>query len=161
MKFHRDATDIPTGHIERVKWVKTLMEHPVWNMPNKKYGHVNDFQQCVCIDPVFVREDGISDDNEDLNTTFAVWIEAGPFLDISEHGMSTPEGGWNDFNRYAASHDLQLDCGAPDLFEALLKLYQKVMFYYNDDGTERDGPVRCDDCTGKPYCEVCGFLVRK
>jgi hypothetical protein len=120
------------------------------------------------------------DDNESKNTQFEVWFEAGGWFDQSKDDefYYVPDGGWNDDNKWMACHDIRLDCGGTTMEMALCELARLVRFFYNDDGTPREGmPEECgwhpegtgdslrwvDDCVdaGDGFCKVCGFRIEK
>jgi len=132
------------------------------------------FHDCLYMDFVYVNPKTYSiDDNEALNTKFQVWVEAGGWMDQSEEDWE-PTGGWNEHNKWAHCHDMDLDCGGDTVEEALLELAVRVKFYYNDDGTDKEPrPERCgghwadekneegweSDCIrgAGGYCKKCGF----
>jgi hypothetical protein len=127
-------------------------------------------QECWCVDVVYVNpETERIEDDETLNTAFRVWLEAGPWHDWSKvDDFSEPEEGWNDYNRWGSSHDSHLDCGAPTMEEALLKLASLVEVFYNEDGSDTDVGPCCllrdntpDECDPdeEGFCTRCGFFV--
>jgi hypothetical protein len=120
---------------------------------------------------------------EDLhNIAFRVWIEAGGWYDrgdpeYTEHEIE-PEGGWTKHNRWVHSHDLDLDCGAETMEEALVQLALRVKFFYGE-GKEHRTTIT-SQCEGKfenwgeedekylsgcadggdGFCSTCGHLIR-
>ena len=133
------------------------------------------YRECIEFDFVYVNpETNRIDDDKTKNTEFQVWIEAGGWVDQSIDNSWTPEHGWDQYNKWASCHDMDLDCGALCMEDALMELAIRVKFYYNDDGTERiPRPERCEGhfedeveeegwvpgCTkGEDgYCVKCGF----
>lgn len=132
------------------------------------------FQACVEIDPVYVNPTTESiEDRNSLNMAFRVWIEAGGYYDQSvEENIPIPEGGWNQHNKYIVSHDLDLDCGAPDLESALCELAVRVKFYYGEGRDRIRETSRISGCECKEFsfefesnqslipdafCVKCGF----
>lgn len=137
----------------------------------------------VYVDPTTER----IEDDEFRNTAFRVWLEGGPWFDMSVDpdrscGGNIPEGGWTKYNKWAKCHDYRLDCGAATMEEALLELARLVGFFYQDNGTDREKvPVRCEGdferllsgetnedkyisgCTdaGDGFCLKCGFNIRE
>ena len=95
------------------------MDHPVW-------GDLFQFQGCVDINVVYVdpRTRAICD-NDTWNTTFNVWLEAGPMKGVKDL-------------RQDVMIDIRLDCGGPTLEEALLTLANRVEFFYHDNGDPRE-----------------------
>ena len=116
------------------------------------------------------------------NTAFRVWIEAGGWHDRgapenAKHEME-PEEGWTKYNRWMSSHDLDLDCGAETMEEALVQLALRVKFFYGDGRVRKTTvPSQCegsfenwgeDDqkyisgCAdgGDGFCSTCGFVIR-
>ena len=127
------------------------------------------FYDCADVEYVFVNPDTDAiDDNEALNTAFRVWIEAGPWHDLStdEH-WPIPEGGWTDHNRWGHSHDIRLDCGADSAHAALLTLAALVGLCYDEEGVSKDvWPCLWaseEDKTCEPaedgFCRACGFSI--
>lgn len=137
---------------------------PVWSVDLTEDG---GFDECVNFEFVYV--DPVTatiEDEESRNTALRVRAEAGPWSDMSaEEGSLIPSGGWTDWNRWMASHDIRLDCGAFSMEELLLKLAALVECFYNEDGTDK-GAWWCSwsNKTCEPdenhYCKECGFLVR-
>ena len=182
---------------ERLRWVKW---HKVWGHPmtlrippndedlfddqghlrrpephwEEKTHHTSDFDDLVSIDFVWVDPNTETiEDDDSRNTAFRVWLEAGPWHDQSQDKeFWPPEEGWNDRNKWVASHDHRLDCGGPTLVSALLELASLVELFYDEDGNERpDAPETCDgdfeegtenylpDCIwgADGFCVTCGF----
>lgn len=139
--------------------------------------HDGSMLECVDVDIVYVNPANRRiDDDDSLNTQFEVWLEGGGWLDLSEDANAPgPEGGWNQYNKWCRCHDPDLDCGAPTLLEALLKLARLVRFYYSDDGTHRKNvPERCQgrfldedlkqwqsghSDAGDGFCALCGYEI--
>lgn len=147
---------------ERIRWLKS---HPLWQYPSKLTldasisdlisvkdypDHLIDdtgtpyivvpmggFNECVDIEFVLVNPlTGYIDDNEDLNTELHVWLEGGGWEDMSTW-QNYPETVWNDHNKWAATHDLRLDCGGKTSVEAMLALADLVEEHYGNDGPWR------------------------
>lgn len=179
---HRSQKDIPVGVVECRELLRWLYEHPAWDWPTL-HEDVGCPDVCIDIGWAYVNPTthAVEDDNN-LNTHFEVWIEAGPCFDLEEdtarNGLPAPDGGWNWTNKWTSSHDLDLDCGADDLETALLTLATLVdVFYDPATGKNRDNrPVRCegsfkdgDTCTENwvsgctdaedGFCARCGFSV--
>ena len=197
MPTHRLQKPIPQDAAERRERIRWLFQHKVWTHPatikmppddldyegsgwlNAPRDHweervVDDgsLQECWCVDVVYVDpETETIEDDESRNTAFRVWLEAGPWHDWStEDEFSEPDGGWTDYNRWGSSHDHQLDCGAPTMEEALLKLASLVEVFYNEDGTDTDIDPHCafsedDKYECEPddegFCTRCGFFVEE
>tara|TARA_B100000745_G_scaffold294597_1_gene237796 strand:- start:5572 stop:5994 length:423 start_codon:yes stop_codon:yes gene_type:complete len=110
----------------RVLWVQN---HPVWDLSEDRpseYITKDPWQWCIDMDHVWVNPDTDEiDDDESLNTSFRVWIEAGPWGHPPE--MAHP----------CHTHDLRLDCGGKSVPDAFLELADLVEKYYNDDGSEK------------------------
>jgi hypothetical protein len=86
-----------------------LVEHPIFQ------GH---FPCCMDIEVVKVNpETDEIDDNDDLNTKTAVWLENGP-VDLNESIIY--------------SHDIDLDCGADTFEEAICIMAKLVLKRYGD-----------------------------
>lgn len=201
MKFHRDAIDIPTDPAERRSLIKWVMHHPLWThewfvrVPPADYDgplfgadesgwpleDVRDggFHECVDIEPVYINPATKAiDEDEEKNTEFRIWIEAGGWDDLAKPENSAtwpePQGGWNEFNRWTACHDYNLDCGGSTMEDALLQLAARVKFHYGDSDKLLDG-VNHRTCEGQflsenqsewqsaclnngdGYCESCGY----
>jgi len=151
-KFKRKDHTLPTDTLERRDMIRWVLEHPCWYAPmlRERKGETEAFKtmlpkdldylpgfgwsQCISIAPVFVNpKDHIVNDDDQTNTQFSIWIEAGPPFDMSQDEYAVePKENWNKYNRYVASHDFNLDCGADTLDEALLELALLVKFYYGD-----------------------------
>jgi hypothetical protein len=205
MKFHCDAPAIPTDPAEQRALIKWVMYHPLWahewliRVPPAGYDgplfgaeesgwplqDVRDggFHECVEIEPVYINPATKAiEDDEEKNTEFRIWIEAGGWDDMAkpENASSWPEpqGGWNEFNRWVTCHDLCLDCGGSTMEEALLQLAVRVKFHYGDTDKRLDGvnhrtcagvfvgenedewQSTCEDA-GDGYCAKCGYEVSK
>lgn len=125
----------PTEKKTRILW---LMEHPLW-----VFGVPED-EQLLGLDPFYrhveVQFVWVNPSTETIeedaarNTAFRVWIEAGPPWDMSE---TFPDKSLAGRDRWGRSHDFNLDCGAPTVEEAFLKLADLVEQHYNGDGTDR------------------------
>lgn len=132
--------NLPADPLKQRELIRWVMKHPVWFVPvkdNRKNGF--DFlpgmgwEECVDIDIAFVNPiTRRIDDDDSLNTQFEVWIEAGPPVDISNEPHPPPPGGWNKYNRYARSHDFNLDCGGDTLQEAIMRLALLVKEHYGN-----------------------------
>ena len=187
--WHRDAMPIPTDPAERKALLWWLMEHPLWKSPapqillDADFGdelsteekmdlYMEDhYGECVSTLPTYVNPvtDRI-DDDDSLNLAFRVWIEAGPIVDLIEYESPEPEGGWTDENKWGASHDHRLDCGASDMETALLALAVRVKFYYGegkDDNEKQSCGERhwtsCnvyDEEDDEVFCPACGFRIK-
>lgn len=186
MQRHRNQKPIPTDPDERRERIRWLLAHKVWThpakirmppegnlrAPYKKWvetdvddGSIHD---CWWVDVVYVNpETETIEDDRSLNTAFRVWIEAGPWYDLSQNENEiVPPGGWNEYNKWTRSHDHYLDCGAPTMEEALLRLASLVEVFYQDDGKSR-GITWCgfDDkkCEAdeEGFCVNCGLNVRE
>jgi hypothetical protein len=147
---------------ERIRWLKN---HPVWQYPAKlpfdQYNrdllkienypdHLIDntgtpyivvpmggFNECVDIEVVLVNPlTGSIDEDEDLNTELHVWLEGGQWEDMSTW-ENYHETVWTEHNKWAATHDLRLDCGGKTIVEALLNLADLVEEHYGNDGPFR------------------------
>ena len=201
---HRDLKDIPTDKIERRDKVRWILEHPLFYydveipdssfkpVPNSNYQemiltpsgkierlgggfHENAWFDYVYVNPCMER----IEEDDSLNTDFRVWIETGGWYDRTQDKDGyTPKEGWNQYNKWIPSHDTNLDCGGKDMEEALLRLAMLVEYYYNDDGSKKEGlPEQCasiqvDDgtssgdwksgCERGPdgFCVRCGYLVK-
>ena len=183
-KFHRDAPDIPTDPALRSHTARWLLDHPLWYFPVElpdgtveKAG--GGFYETVDIEIAYVDPKtesirGEPGDTDPRNVAPRLWLEAGGWADRSQFAKEhAPQGGWTDYNKWTPIHDIRLDCGGADIESALLALAQRVAFFYNEDGSKRNGaPEQCrgDEETTyyKPactqghdgYCTTCGFLVR-
>ena len=151
----------PVGNLSEMlfdgpDWVDfTYDDGSIYERVHVEYVYVNPERE-------FIEED------DSLNTAFRVWLEGGPWHDqaTDEHTPAPPEG-WNEWNRWCGSHDIRLDCGAPTMEEALLKLASMVECFYNDDGSARGGGIwwcSWDDDEGcnpgdDGYCTKCGFAI--
>lgn len=174
--LHRDEKPIPTDLFEKQERIWWLRGHRVWQYDFSGRGHgVNGYDRLVEIEPAYVNPltDAI-DDDESLNTSFQVWIEAGPMFDMStDPSWEPPPGGWLPENKWIRTHDYDLNVGAADLETALLYLATRVEVFYNEDGTNK-GIERCplewvegsDDyvstCEGTEddFCKKCGFALQ-
>lgn len=183
-RFHRFAPEPPTDPRARRELVWWIMDHPAFAVRINPEGDIwNRQRECIRLYPTYVdpSTERIEED-EERNTAFRVWVEAGPMHDYSkDEGALVPYGGWDSGNRWVLGHDPHLDCGAPDLESALLELAIRVQFFYNEDGTDRDvTPEQCkwkeqlaahDPPDGinefrttcmpdhEDFCMVCGFHV--
>lgn len=189
MKTHINQKDIPTSITDKRAKIRWIQDHPVWkhkftirvpvgnwftdsvlsmdDHPHEDFT-IDDgrLENCATFDMVYVDPSTECIENDDhRNTDFRVWIEAGPWHDMSKDGnMAAPKEGWNDFNRWSPTHDTRLDCGAPTMELALLKLASLVECFYKDDGADRD-MFWCDwDLNGstcvynsQDFCCNCGF----
>lgn len=196
MKFHRDAMGIPTDIKEKKKLIEWLEKHPAFSHPHtfrrsggaidellppggqEEYtSEIHCFYECLDIMHAYVNpETRTVSDNDEENTQFEVWLEIGPMYDMSENEYTKdtpPEEGWNEFNKWTASHDISLDCGGNTLEEALLTLATKVKFFYGDtkDGSDVSPPSKCKsyfleeeyirtcESGSDGYCVKCGYRV--
>jgi len=121
---------------KRVQW---LMQHPLWTHPTEDGPRDGSFKECVDITVVFVNHasNEIEDPGYfgDQNDQFQVWLEAGPWFDLSQDSMfPAPLGGWTEWNRWAPSHDIDLDCGGDDLLQAMLNLADLVEQKFGQEG---------------------------
>lgn len=206
IRTHRLQKVVPRDPVERKALLDWLREHRVWTVPvvddgtelfatddndllidsavvtrPEDVGQVfyrNLSHALIDIDWVYVNPlTDIQEDDESLNTVFRARIEAGPMFDQSQADDDAPEGGWNDYNKWCPSHDVDLDCWAEDLETALCVLATLVDVFYGADGQDRfDRPVQCeasfrddvvtienyvsgctDACDG--FCVRCGFAV--
>lgn len=122
-----------------------------------------------CVDFEFVYVDPVTqalEDEEGRNTALRIRLEAGPWFDMATEGMgSHPAEGWTPWNRWIASHDIRLDCGAADVEELLLKLAALVECFYEEDGTSKDfwwcswHQQECEPDENH-FCTKCGFIVQ-
>ena len=188
---HRNQKSVPTDSVERRALIYDfLMEHPMFDVARTYSFHPADkpllskeYHDLIDIEFVYVDPSNETIDTKDAskNTAFRVWLEAGPMYDMSESGnQEPPKGGWNDFNKWVPSHDVDLDCGAPDLETALCVLANLIdVFYDPETGQDRvDRPKQCaatytDDiidvehhvsgCTAADdgFCVRCGFRTER
>jgi len=189
-RTHRDQKPIPTDPAERRARIIWLLEHKIWTHPvtikmppkgldTRNAGWLNtpkdhweertfdygSLQECWSVDLVYVNPATERIENDtNLNTAFRVWLEGGPWHDYTDDvGGLAPKEGWNNYNRWGHTHDPRLDCGAPTMEEALLKLASLVEVFYNEDGTPADVGNGCvfeesaceTDSDG--FCKKCGF----
>jgi len=206
MRIHRFQKDVPLDPAERKRMIDWLQVHRVWTVPIVDDGTellaTDENDMLIDSDVVTRPEDvgkviyrnlhhalihitwmyvnpltDIQEDDESLNTAFRACIEAGPMYDRSLVMEEEPEGGWNDYNKWGVSRDVDLDCWAADLETALCDLATLVDVFYGEDGQDRhDRPEQCqatfrDDvveienyvsgCTdaGDGFCVRCGFAV--
>lgn len=98
-----------------------LDKHPIFAYyENNRPSTYSRFQNCLYIYVVKVNPDTNEiDDNYDLNTKIAVWLEAGPYLKDN-----------------VQAHDVDLDCGGDTFEEAIISLANLVQEYYTDDKEE-------------------------
>jgi hypothetical protein len=192
--FHRDMEKIPIDLAERKRMISWIKNHDVWSHdenirvpadgfwfsddPNQEFIHEihrwSNFNDCVEIDFCFVDpEFNIIDDDDSKNTKFRVRIEAGPYYDMSVHKeYPAPEGGWDNSNKWVPSHDINLDCSADTLEDALLSLAVIVKYHYGDTAEYLEGVVHdpCETNEANDYkstcvpandgfCKNCGFHV--
>lgn len=166
---HRDEPEIPTTLAERKEWIDWLYHHPIFRQPitlNGSLSFFDNWDKCVYIRPAWVNpETRYVEKDTRLNTQFEVWIEGGPMYDQSGD-FPSPEGGWNEDNRWSSTHDIRLDCGSPNFEDALLLFAARIKCHYDDDGTDKDlwWCFWKDDskkCTGNPdtFCPDCGFKI--
>ncbi|OHD21607.1 MAG: hypothetical protein A2Y38_02175 [Spirochaetes bacterium GWB1_59_5] len=202
-RTHRDLPPIPTDPVIRRAAIKWLLDHKLWTHPDtlrmppagatwsddletaladseawpEEPCDEGSWHECIEINVVYVNPaTELIDDDDNLNTAFRTWIEAGGWCDVSLEGESfpTPEGGWNNDNRWMRSHDYRLDTGSTDLETALLELARLVRFFYGDGREGRAGaPVACEghfkddryihghQDAGDGFCTVCGFNIRE
>lgn len=112
---------IPTDPLKKKEMVLWLREHPVWHYPGTGIGC---FTILVTISLSYVNPiTSQIDDDRSRNTKPEVWIEAGPYADVSEYWPEDP---------YMPSHDVRLDCGADNLEDALCELASRVRHHYGD-----------------------------
>jgi len=196
---HRDTKLIPVDPAERKVRVEWLGGHRVWDHPREPmsqeqfdalmgdiphkddrlsyfWTHESMYDECVEIVPWYIDPSTHNqEDDRSRNTRFSLYAEAGPPVDVSLYADGyEPAEGWNDYNRWSASHDHRLDCYADDYETLLLRLASLVEMYYDDEGEDRmDAPVECgslDDtdennerrdrrCTygDDGFCMVCGY----
>ena len=141
---------------KRKKTINWLLGHPCWSYPIsnftkgkpdnfmynelKSYDYLvyNDHQNCIYIAHAYVNPHTYAvDSDKKKNTLFRVWLEAGPFMDISKEEFTIiPKGGWTDYNRYQTTHDIYLDCGGATLEKAYLKLAKLVKKHYGEYKTK-------------------------
>lgn len=189
-RFHRDSPAPPTTQTDRKALVCWLLDHPLWTHPyefrNQLKGadcsgavDIGSFQEVASFDFVYVDPtlERIHE-NSSQNTVFRVWIETGGWIDLSkdpENNPPPPEG-WNQYNKWTAAHDTNLDCGGADMEEALINLAMRVRWLYGDAGRSDGGPgligcggdftdpdlkiyqTRCQDA-GDGFCSKCGYLL--
>jgi hypothetical protein len=187
-RTHRLQKPIPTDPAERKARIRWLIDHKVWTHPvtvkvppdgmgldaptdtwEERVVDYGSLQECRCVETVYVNPASETIEyDESLNTAFRVWLEAGPWYDRSEDSDPEPEEGWNTWNRWGSLHDLRLDCGAPTMEEALLKLASLVEVFYDEDGADKGVGHGClfdseDDVACEPdaegFCVTCGFTV--
>lgn len=125
---------IPTDLAERKEWIDFVYSHPVVKLSEFGYFHLD-------ITPTYVDPQTRMTDPRDpsKNTHFEVWIEGGPPHDMSKNKhwqWTTPKGGWDNYNKWSPTHDINLDCGGDTLEEALLNFAARLKYYYNDDGSD-------------------------
>jgi len=84
--------------------------------------------QCLTIDVVKVnpKNERIEDDKS-KNTAVRIWLECGPLLRQEDLNQADGEEG---IRGELASHDIDLDCGAPTFEEAIVKLANLVYEKY-------------------------------
>lgn len=175
-KLHRDLKDVPTEPAERRAMVYALNRHPVWDAPSECRCLMGGIHNCVEVEWVYVNPltEKIEDD-ETLNTAFRVWLEAGRIIDQSKMVEFT-DFPWAEESKWIRTHDLNLNCGGPDLESALLELAVRIDLFYLPTGEER--PDRPESCGGDfpedadptienyvsrcvygedGYCMACGF----
>jgi len=189
-RIYRDQEKIPQDPEKRRESIRWLFQHKVWThsvtikMPpwlstesvsvfswdsqstedwEKCSVEIGCLQDCWCVSPVYVNPQTEEIEEDDtLNTGFRVWIEAGPWVDLSSlEDEPEPPRGWDDHNRWGRSHDCRLDCGGPTMEDALLELATLVKVFYREDGTDTGmdwcrGPCRPDS---DGFCILCGFRV--
>lgn len=89
-----------------------LQDHPMFKREEDKgkWGKYGYFEQCLDIMVVQVNpENDTIDDDSELNTKTAVWLECGPY--DPQHGI----------------HNIELDTGADTFEEAVVNLAQLVL----------------------------------
>jgi hypothetical protein len=179
--WHRDMGSLPTDPAEIKAEIEWVLDHPVWFFPYQFSEGVVDrvggnFQGCALFMYVFVNPlTGCTDDNEALNTEFRVWLEIGPWYDMSKDPeiFATPDEGWTQWNKWETHPDMRLECAASTMPELLLELARLVRFFYDDEGERRsNAPEQCENIkddtgefvsscvnAGDGYCKNCGFGV--
>jgi len=152
-RFDRNQHSLPIDEKGRKELICWVMRHPCWTVPQPRDRHsesefmqellqdvpgdyLPDFgwERCVETMPVFVNPSTNEvDESPESNTLFHVWLEAGQPYDMSKDNNShTPEEGWEYYNKFAISHDLNLDCGDSSLESVILELALRVKFYYGN-----------------------------
>ena len=125
---------LPTDPYDKRELIWWMMEHPMFRRYWNKKHHMNAFYDLTSITLAYVNpKTHMVEDNLFLNTHPEIWIESGPFFDMStEKTVPEPEDGWNYNNKFIPSHDIRLDCGADTLEEAFLQLALLVKEHYGD-----------------------------
>ena len=186
-RVHRDLPPPRSGKAE-IMW---LLEHPIWTYPDTvrmppegfvwptglfpadeemaRWPEIDSpsgyIWQCVdqavhYVDPTLEQ----IEDDDSRNTAFRVWLESGPWTDLSaaDSNWPVPAEGWTKYNKWSHCHDINLDCGGKDLEEALLHLATLVRFFYGDGRESLPGKESCDvPCldAGDGFCQRCGHLI--
>lgn len=121
----------------------SLMTEPEGELEDVRSG---SFSECVrfdyvYLDPTVERIQGMPPSDEDpRNTDFRVWVEAGGWMDQSEDDNIPPptDDGWNDYNKWIACHDINLDCSGATTEDALIQLALRVKWYYGEGGRDEE-----------------------
>ncbi len=187
-RFHKDGERSPTCPKERQKLVQFLKQHPLWQHPTTirvpsgfpdvtdvtLFGpemenwedltvQVGSLQELLEVDYTYVdpTTERREEEDESRNTDFRVWLKAGGWWDSAE----TLPAMKRHPDRWGKSSDMDLDCGAATLEEALIQLALRVQFYYCTNGTRKEdspplcsGDFTCQDA-GDGFCQFCGYLI--
>ena len=102
-----------------------LQEHPIFK--EEESSPLSYFESCLSIEVVKVNpESEKREEDEEKNSVIRVWLECGPSIKSSK--LTEKEQGHPSVGR--ASHDYDLDCGAPSFEEALCELARLVAKKY-------------------------------
>lgn len=145
--FDRSKYNYPVTVQERKQLIAWLDGHPCFTAPIRNDGSEGldgepDHQEYVphnmfheqlyimwtWVDPVTK----MVEDDQERNTSFEVWLEHGCVHDLTNDDF-TPDSEWD---KYTCSHDWDLDCGGPNLDEALIELAMRVKHFYGEYDTE-------------------------
>jgi len=168
----------------KLKLVPLRTDGPGWTEEIIQMGAMEECLQFdfVYVDPTTESIRGDSWGEDDHNTAFRVWIEAGGWYDRGDpenaKHETEPEEGWTKYNRWVGSHDFSLNCGAETMEDALIELALRVKFHYGDSREYRTTiPAQCEghfenwgeddeeyisgcEDAGDGFCSTCGYLIR-
>jgi len=193
-RFHREGQKPPVSAKEKQALVNWLQEHPLWTHPETfraPPGYPNtdvslfspetedwedytyqdgDIRELLHVDFAYVDPTTeIPEQDESRNTAFRVWLETGGWYDSAENNPERKE----EPDRWDKCHDMDLNCAAATLEDALVELALRVKFFYGENSARlKTVPIYCggdfDDeghymhnCQdgGDGFCKVCGFLL--
>lgn len=147
MDFDRNKYTMPQEVEERKATIRWLHNHPCFIAPIKNDGekgidgepdHREYIPHNMFHDQLYIMWAWVDpntrqvEDEPSQNTVFEVWLEHGPVHDLTEDDFE-PTSKWD---RYTCSHDINLDCGAENLEDALIELSFRVRHYYGEYDTE-------------------------